>query len=168
MMKRIIVRETKKDYFIIYLMQGDIKVSADIATSVKEKKEMVNNLLLSDFADEMTHDEIYNDLVTEYSFIEIDNTILNNLSVIEKMEINYPLILVFYLDAEMMNVKEIIQPFTDSVNTMLAHKNANAMAFFLPTKGEERIEQISFSNEVVDMGNINKLVNDIKDSFTIK
>ena len=42
------------------------------------------------------------------------------------------------------------------------------MTFFVPTDGEERIEQISYvSNEVVDMDNINKLVNDIKDSFTI-
>ena len=54
------------------------------------------------------------------------------------MKENYPLIIVFYLDAEMMKVPEIIKPFADSVNTMLAHKDANAMAFFIPTKGEER------------------------------
>ena len=49
------------------------------------------------------------------------------------MEKNYPLILVFYLDAELMKNKEIMAPFTNSVNNILAQKNANAIAFFLPT-----------------------------------
>ncbi len=84
------------------------------------------------------------------------------------MEKSYPLIIVFYLDAEMMKVKEIIQPFADSVNNMLAHKNANALAFFLPTNGEERIECI---NPMIvgeaDMEKINKMVEDIKESFAV-
>jgi len=84
------------------------------------------------------------------------------------MKENYPLIIVFYLDAEMMKVPEIIKPFADSVNTMLAHKDANAMAFFIPTKGEERVECI---NPVImsetDMEKINKMVEDIKESFAI-
>lgn len=84
------------------------------------------------------------------------------------MENGYPLIIVFYLDAEMMKVKEIIQPFADSVNNMLAHKNANALAFFLPTTGEERIECI---NPMIvgeaDMEKINKMIEDIKESFSV-
>ena len=84
------------------------------------------------------------------------------------MKENYPLIIVFYLDAEMMKVKEIIQPFADSVNTMLAHKKANAMAFFIPTKGEERVECINPSIVAeADMEKINRLVEDIKKSFAI-
>lgn len=84
------------------------------------------------------------------------------------MKENYPLIIVFYLDAEMMKVKEIIQPFADSINTMLAHKNANAMAFFIPTKGEERVECINPSIVAeADMVKINAMVEDIKKSFSI-
>ena len=84
------------------------------------------------------------------------------------MKESYPLIIVFYLDAEMMQVKEIIQPFADSVNTMLAHKNANAMAFFIPTKGEERVECINPSIVAeADMAKINAMVEDIKKSFAI-
>jgi hypothetical protein len=84
------------------------------------------------------------------------------------MKENYPLIIVFYLDAEMMQVKEIIQPFADSVNTMLAHKNANAMAFFIPTKGQERVECINPSIVAeADMAKINAMVEDIKKSFAI-
>jgi hypothetical protein len=79
-----------------------------------------------------------------------------------------PLIIVFYLDAEMMQVKEIIQPFAESVNTMLAHKNANAMAFFIPTKGAERVECINPSIvSEADMSKINEMVEDIKKSFSI-
>jgi len=84
------------------------------------------------------------------------------------MKENYPLIIVFYLDAEMMKIKEIIQPFADSVNNMLAHKNANAMAFFIPTQGEERVECI---NPMIvsepDMAKINEMVEDIKKSFSV-
>ena len=84
------------------------------------------------------------------------------------MQEGYPLIIVFYLDADMMKMPEIIQPFAESVNNLLAHKNANALAFFLPTKGEERIECI---NPLVvadaDMEKINKMVEEIKESFAV-
>lgn len=82
------------------------------------------------------------------------------------MKESYPLIIVFYLDAEMMKVKEIIQPFADSVNTMLAHKNANAMAFFIPTKGAERVECISHVTEPLK-NDVEQLISDIKENFKI-
>jgi hypothetical protein len=84
------------------------------------------------------------------------------------MEKNYPLILVFYLDAELMKNKEIMAPFTNSVNNILAQKNANAIAFFLPTTEKEKIECL---NPVVikeaDMEKINSMVEDIKRNFSI-
>jgi len=83
-------------------------------------------------------------------------------------ETTHPLILVFYLDAEMMKNPEIIQPFAESVNSMLAHKEANALAFFIPTTGEERVECI---NPVImpeaDMDKISKMVEDIKVAFAV-
>jgi len=84
------------------------------------------------------------------------------------MENKYPLVIVFYLDADMMKIKEIIQPFVESVNHMLKVKDANAMAFFLPTKGEERVECI---NPVImkeaDMEKVNKIIEDIKYNFSV-
>jgi hypothetical protein len=84
------------------------------------------------------------------------------------MEKEYPLIIVFYLDAELMKTPEIIKPFAESVNHMLAVKNANALAFFIPTKGEERVECINpvIVNEA-DMDKINILIEDIKKNFSI-
>lgn len=83
-------------------------------------------------------------------------------------EKNYPLIIVFYLDAEMMKIKDIIQPFADSVNKILAQKNANAIAFFLPTKGEERIECINPTIVAeADMEKINAMLEDIKTNFSV-
>jgi len=85
------------------------------------------------------------------------------------LEKGYPLVLVFYLDREVMMQGEIIRAFADSVNNAIAQREANCMAFFLPTDGEERIEQIShISGKTVDMVHINKLINDIKESFSIK
>lgn len=84
------------------------------------------------------------------------------------MENNHPLILVFYLDAEMMQNPQIIQPFAESVNYMIEQKNANMMAFFLPTKGEERLECI---NPVMlsepDMEKLQQMIKDIQEQFSV-
>lgn len=83
-------------------------------------------------------------------------------------EKQHPLIIVFYLDAEMMGNREIIQPFVEAVNDLLHQKDSNALAFFLPTKGEERIECI---NPVImaepDMEKISQMVEDIRKSFDV-
>jgi hypothetical protein len=56
---------------------------------------------------------------------------------------SYPLVLVFYLDRELLSQASIARPYQDMVNTTLAERGANAMAFFLPTDGPERIECIN-------------------------
>ena len=79
-----------------------------------------------------------------------------------------PLILVFYLDSEMMKVAEIIRPFAESVNDMIAAKGANVLAFFLPTKGEERIECINPTQLAApDMEKINQMIKDIQEQFAV-
>lgn len=84
------------------------------------------------------------------------------------MEKGYPLILVFYLDRELMSNPKIINPFTQMVDTMLMQKEANAMAFFLPTDGEERIECINpIMIKEADMERVNKLIQDIKKNFSV-
>lgn len=84
------------------------------------------------------------------------------------MKNEHPLIIVFYLDVELMKTPEIIKPFVESVNQMLAIKEANALAFFIPTSGEERVECINpvIVNEA-DMDKINKIIEDIKINFSI-
>jgi hypothetical protein len=84
------------------------------------------------------------------------------------MDKQYPLILVFYLDRELMQNRDIIQPFADSVNEALAKRRANAMAFFLPTDGEERVECINpIMFKEADMEEINTMVQDIKKAFSV-
>lgn len=84
------------------------------------------------------------------------------------MEKNYPLILVFYLDRETMRIEKIVQPFVQSVNDMLHAKNANAIAFFLPTDGEEFIDCINPTVvKEADMENVNKLIEDIRKNFSV-
>jgi len=86
----------------------------------------------------------------------------------ENNQTNYPMVLGFYLDAELMKNKDIIVPFTQSVDTMLNMKNANALAFFLPTTGEERVECINpIMVKEADMAKINTMLEDIKKSFSI-
>lgn len=80
----------------------------------------------------------------------------------------HPLVIVFYLDREMMKQTEILQPFAASVNQMIIQKKLNAIAFFLPTDGEERVECI---NPVVvpkvEMDKIQKILNEIQTQFSV-
>lgn len=78
----------------------------------------------------------------------------------------HPLILVFYLDRQLMSNRDIIGPFVEHVNNTIAIREANAMAFFLPTDGEEKIECINpIQIEPAKMDKIMKMVDQISASF---
>lgn len=57
--------------------------------------------------------------------------------------INEPTVFVFYLDREVLKNPEIRGGFASSVNTVFSQKHFNAIAFFMPTDTEERIECIN-------------------------
>lgn len=79
-----------------------------------------------------------------------------------------PLILVFYIDATMMENRDVIQPFVESVNSMIERKNANVMAFFIPTKTEEKIQCINpVMLQQAEIEKINEMIAEIKGSFQI-
>lgn len=83
-------------------------------------------------------------------------------------ETQHPLILVFYLDADLMKNKQIMVPFAEHVNDMIDARGANMMAFFLPTKDEERVECI---NPVMvsepEMEKITAMIEEIKLQFSV-
>jgi len=80
----------------------------------------------------------------------------------------YPLILVFYLDAELMKNKQIMHPFANYVNDMIEMKGANIMAFFLPTNDNERVECINpIMMAEPDMEKINTMIEEIKVQFSV-
>ena len=79
-----------------------------------------------------------------------------------------PLILVFYLDRDLMSNPEIMKPFADSINRIIEHKKANIIALFMPTDGEEKVECINpVMLEKPDIEKINSLIDDIKKNFSI-
>ena len=84
------------------------------------------------------------------------------------VEKGYPLILVFYLDREVMMQGDIIRAFADSVNNAIAQREANCMAFFLPTDGEERIECINpVMMHEADMKKVDQMIQDLATNFDI-
>ena len=86
------------------------------------------------------------------------------------MEKGYPMILAFYIDRETITNGQVIKIFSDQVNKVLAEREANAIAFFLPTSnGEsERIECVNpIQVEPAKMGEINKIIQDIQNNFDI-
>jgi len=81
---------------------------------------------------------------------------------------NYPLILALYYDRSLMDSPEILNAMATGINNQLVAKDANAMAFFLPTDGEERIECINpVQVEEADMAKINTIMEDIKKHYDI-
>lgn len=85
------------------------------------------------------------------------------------MEKGYPLILVLYLDRELMKNKEIMLPFSEYVDKMIIKKEANVMAFFMPTDGEERIECINpIQVEETEMERIYTIIEDLKSNFNLE
>ena len=84
------------------------------------------------------------------------------------MDKGYPLMLIFYLDREMMAQEEIMQIMAQQVNDAIAQREANVMAFFMPTEGEERIECINpIQVEETEMSRINKIIEDLTNNFDI-
>lgn len=85
-----------------------------------------------------------------------------------KENFNHPLVLVFYLDRDVMMQGDIIKAFAESVNNAIAQREANCMAFFLPTDGEERIECLNpVMMHEADMGKVNDIIQDLVNNFDI-
>jgi hypothetical protein len=84
------------------------------------------------------------------------------------MEKDQPLVLVFYLDRELMTNKEIIIPFTKSVENLIKKKDLNVLAFFMPTDDDERIECLNpkLISES-QMKNVDKIIQDLSKNFDV-
>ncbi len=80
-----------------------------------------------------------------------------------------PLILVFYIDREMISDMVLINPFIESVNKLIEDKEANILAFFVPCDYQN--ERIEVLNPVLlqepELDKINALIEDIRDKFSI-
>lgn len=77
-----------------------------------------------------------------------------------------PLVLVFYLDRELLQNQQIATEFTNSVDMMIKQKGYNVMAFFLPTDGEERIECINpIQLQETDMEHVNTVLSELTKAF---
>ena len=83
-------------------------------------------------------------------------------------EKGYPLVIVFYLNKEMMANPQIINPYVNSINYIIEQKEANAIALFMPTDGEDRVEVLNpvLLHESKEE-EYKKLISDIKTKFDI-
>lgn len=85
----------------------------------------------------------------------------------EMSKYGYPLVLVFYMDRELM-ASEVMGHIATSINDAISLRDANAMAFFVPTDGEERIECVNpVMVKEADMKAINKIIEDLTNNFDI-
>ena len=85
------------------------------------------------------------------------------------MKTEYPLILAFYLDRDILT-SPMIESYVESINLMIKEKDLNMVALFLPC-GIDESERVECINPILvektDMEKINKLVEDIKIQFSV-
>lgn len=81
---------------------------------------------------------------------------------------NHPLILAFYLNKEMLNNVELTREYVNSVNDMIAKKEYNVMAFFMPTEGDDRLECLNPLTMTEELkAKVYPIIEDIQKSFDI-
>ena len=79
----------------------------------------------------------------------------------------YPLITVFYIENSYLD-NDFLSNYSTMVNNLIIEKNANMLAFFIPTDGESRIECINpMMVKEADMERINNIVEDLTKNFDI-
>ena len=85
------------------------------------------------------------------------------------MTSEHPLVLVFYMNRETRDNQELMHYFVQSVNQTIKMKEANAMAFFVPTKDDDDPERVECINPVqvekTEMDRIMKMVDDIGEAY---
>ena len=78
----------------------------------------------------------------------------------------HPLVIVFYLDRQLMSNSEIMVPFTEAIDQIIKQKDFNALALFMPTDGEERVECINpVVTPKIEMDKIYRMIDDISKQF---
>jgi len=147
--------ENDKKY-LVYLMDSNNQPLSCSDVIGEKAKSLAESELHNKYGDDITTVESHdlNRFIDE-----------NNLSITKNGD---PLVLVFYLDRELMKQVEIIEPFSTAINDMLAKKDANAIALFIPTDNNERVECINpkvISDETQEK--VNLLINDITKNFDI-
>jgi len=81
-------------------------------------------------------------------------------------EENFPLILVMYLDRDMMTNKPLIKAFSDNLNKIIEQKDANIITLFMPTDGEEKVECVNPRTiDVEGNDELIKMLSEIKSNF---
>jgi hypothetical protein len=82
---------------------------------------------------------------------------------------NHPIVLAFYLNREMLVNTELTNEYVKSVNELIAAKEYNVMAFFMPTDGDDRLECLNPIIMTEDLkAEVYPILEDIKKSFDIQ
>lgn len=145
--------EKKEPKYLIYLQENNEQNLKAFDVVGDLNRVICENELMEDYS-------ITNIRFVDYNTYKIENGILTE---------SYPLILCFYIDRDLISNPEIFKPFYDAVNIAIKMKDANILAFFMPCEIEsERVECINpIQISDPEMGEINKLVEDLTKQFNV-
>lgn len=123
-----------------------------------------NNVQAEIVDSEKIESVIINDWKNDYDIVKVTDLRTNKVDY--NINKDNPLILVFYLYRDLMGNPEIMGPFSESVNNLIHDRGINAVAFFLPTDDNERIECI---NPVIlpenEINKVNRILSDLTKQF---
>jgi hypothetical protein len=157
---KVVTKCTGDDVYLVYL-KDDNDNSIECHEFVKDKNGKLDK--------ESELMRKYDIPLEKYEYVSFDEYIKQKDEESEyTASESHPLILVFYLDRELMMNPKIMAPYAQSVNDVIAARKANMMAFFLPTDDKERIECINpIQIKPADMSKINDVINEIAKNFDV-
>ena len=139
--------------YLIYLMDHNGK-SLECNDVTGEDKRIEEENKLSEKYNIITKDIEYVSL-SEFKSQELPN--------------EYPLFLVFYLDATTFTSEGLVTTYGENVKKYLDEKGDNVRLFFMPTKEKERIECINpkYIGAGDELEKLNNLVSELEEKFQV-
>jgi hypothetical protein len=111
-----------------------------------------------------------NELSEKYT-IDTENITYFSLEEFKSQEHNKetPLFLIFYLNEDMFNQREMVKSYGENVKRYLEDKGDNIRLFFMPTKDKERIECINpiYIDDEMEFEKLDMLIKEIEKKFQV-
>ena len=139
--------------YLTYLMDDNnnalecFDTKGEVERSNIEMDLLKNNKLSTDELDYMTLEEYYR----------------------QEIKTDEPLILVFYLDGGVFAEQEMVKAYSENVKNYFDENGDNVRLFFMPTKGEERIECINptYLTDKTEIDKLNELTEKLEEMFQV-
>jgi hypothetical protein len=119
---------------------------------------------------EMERTKIENELLNKYD-LSVDELEFTSLEEYYRQDIkkDEALILVFYLDESNFSQQDLLKAYSESVKRYFDENGDNVRLFFIPTKGQEKIECVNpiYLTDRSEIDKLNDLTSKLEEMFQV-